>query len=70
MLEKVRERGHQDPLFFHKTLFVFGSLAGFVAGVFISNSADKFDSAQLEVDNGETESPPGEPTLEQPDSTE
>jgi hypothetical protein len=70
MLEKVRERGHQDPLFFHKIGFALGSVAGLLTGLIISGSAEKFDLAQLEVEDGSEENTLGEPALEQSDNTE
>lgn len=69
MLEKVRERGHKDPLLFHKIGFAVGSLSGLIIGLFISDSAEKFDLAQ-EVQDGTEETLVGESTLEQSNTPE
>jgi len=55
MLEKVRERGLQDPLFFHKIGLVLGGFAGLLGGLIISDRADKFELQLEETIDGETE---------------
>lgn len=60
MLEKVRERGIQDPLFFHKGGLFLGGLLGLLAGLVISDRADKFEIQLEEMTDGETRSEPVE----------
>ncbi len=50
MLEKVRERGVQDPLLFHKIGLLFGGLGGLLVGLFISDRANEFDMTEAEIE--------------------
>lgn len=50
MLEKVRERGVQDPLLFHKIGLLAGSVAGLLVGLFISDRANEFDMTEIQIE--------------------
>lgn len=50
MLEEVRKRGVQNPLLFHEIGFVVGSLAGFLVGLIISDRANEFDMAEVQLE--------------------
>lgn len=65
MLEKVRERGHQDPLFFHKIGLAGGAFVGLFIGLLISDRAENYDK---EIKDGE--SIIGELAEQQPDNGE
>lgn len=60
MLEKVRERGIQDPLMFHKIGLALGSLIGFAVGMFISDRAEEVEIEEI-IDDPK-EGPVGQPT--------
>lgn len=60
MLEKVRERGIQDPLFFHKIGLLVGGFAGLLTGLVISDRADKFELQLEEMTDGQEELEPVE----------
>lgn len=57
MLEKIEQFSRKDPLFFHKVGLVAGVGLGVLAGLIISERADRFIEVteRLEAQDGETE---------------
>ena len=54
-MDKLRELGRKDALFFHKAGLIFGTITGILMGLAISDQADRYEIGSMEIKDGPKE---------------